>query len=272
MSSTKTVCGLALAAAAALAVTAAVQTGQTLGASRPVSNNVGPADAGPRPIVGGQDVTEPYSFMTSFQGRGGGHFCGATLVAKRWAVTAAHCLGDAPAQVRIGSLDTESGGEVREVVQQISHPDYGKTGKPTSDIALLKLDRDSTLASARVPRALPKRDVVVRLIGWGAVNAGGDQPDTLQQVDMNWLPRAECDGLTVGDLCIDDPDKPETSACFGDSGGPAVIKGKDGKWQLFGATSRWGGTGGDVCEGSSVYTSAVFFRPWIEKTIGSKLP
>jgi secreted trypsin-like serine protease len=265
MSSTKKICGVALAAVAALTVAGAVQTGPTLPGSAPVSNN------GPEPIVGGEDATKPYSYMASFQSSGG-HGCGATLIAKRWAVTAAHCAGGDLKQVRIGSLQTGSGGQVRKVIKQVSHPDYGKKGKPSSDIALLQLDKDSTLTPAKVPTKNPKQDVVVRLIGWGLLNVDGDEPDVLQQVDMSWLPNSKCKNVTVGDLCIDDPKKPETSACFGDSGGPALVKGADGKWQLFGATSRWGGTAGDVCEGTSVYTSTVYFRPWIEKTIGAKLP
>jgi secreted trypsin-like serine protease len=247
-------------AAAVLAVPAAAQ-------ARPA-----PVTEGPVAIVGGEDAPEAYSFMASFQSPGGDHFCGATLIAPTWAITAAHCADGDPAQVRIGSLSTDQGGEVRKVIKQIKHPDYDVDGKPTSDLALLQLDQPSTKTPAeRLPASSPV-GTTVRLIGWGRTSNDGPDPDTLQQVDMKRLKRSACENVTVGDLCLDDPARLETSACNGDSGGPAIVQGKDGVWRLLGATSRWGGTGGGNCVGSSVYTSVPYFHRWIDATIGDPLP
>ncbi|WP_245761848.1 trypsin-like serine protease [Saccharopolyspora shandongensis] len=78
-------------------------------------------------IVGGAESTQPYSFMVSLQydaPRPDGHRCGAVLIAPQWAVTAGHCANSPTGatagvprgwKVRVGSLDTTSGGEVTEI-------------------------------------------------------------------------------------------------------------------------------------------------------------
>lgn len=49
--------------------------------------------------------------------------------------------------------------------------------------------------------------------------------------------------------------------CIGDSGGPAYIE-KDGVNYFFGITSR----GSFSCDGTGVYTNAIYFKDWIEQT------
>ncbi len=245
-----------VATAALAASTATAATAQP-----PVERAVAADRSGdPDAIVGGEDATETYPWMVSYQS-GGGHNCGATLIAPQWAVTAAHCRSRSP-RARIGSLSTTDGGEVIRITRQIEQPDGG-------DLMLLKLASKSTQTPATIPAEESAVGAATRLIGWGATTPDGDSPDTLQQVDMLVFSDAQCAAEdAVDSICIDDEERGPKSACFGDSGGPAVVKVGDA-WQLIGATSGYGGTGGDVCNGSTVYTSTVYYRDWIESTVGT---
>jgi V8-like Glu-specific endopeptidase len=76
------------------------------------------------------------------------HFCGFTMIADNWAISAAHCFEDlatgiSPEPKRIHTLtlrDETSHKEVIEVKKTYSHPAYVQT-KLYADIALLKLGR-----------------------------------------------------------------------------------------------------------------------------------
>ena len=55
-------------------------------------------------IVGGQEVSPAgkYSFIASIQDTTGFHFCGGSIIARRFILTAAHCLvGESPSGVRV---------------------------------------------------------------------------------------------------------------------------------------------------------------------------
>ncbi len=90
-----------------------------------------------------------------------------------------------------------------------------------------------------------------------------DGPEHLQQLDTSILPDDACGGGTYY-LCINNVDG-WRGACYGDSGGPAVIR-TGTEWALVGATS--GGTG-KCGENPSFYTDLVHLRSWIESHAGT---
>ena len=113
-----------------------------------------------------------YPWMVSLVSSGGGHFCGGTLVASRYVVTAAHCLeGSLPSELAVvlGEHDTTvtgegSLGELSLAVAAIfSHENYDSFTLD-NDISLLELAEEVDINTytpacmAQVPRRLKIND------------------------------------------------------------------------------------------------------------------
>jgi hypothetical protein len=208
-------------------------------------------------IVGGHNATETYSFMASFQNLNGGHFCGAALIRPTWIVTAAHCVaGETPSgvQFRIGSTNRTSGGVVAKAKRFVNHG--------TADTSLVELTAPVALTPVSVRSSAPAGSPV-RIIGWGctASPACGPAPTILQETDTTILPDSQCNTGQY-ELCLSNAGG--KSACYGDSGGPALI-GTAGNWQIVGDTHG----GPSVC-GTDVFTYAELptIKSWIDSVAG----
>ncbi len=210
-------------------------------------------------IVGGSFVPSgsyPWTaaLLNSSQQQG----CGGSLVAPKWVVTAAHCTANWASFVRVGSVDRSSGGQVVRVIRRINHPNYGRG----SDIALLELETAVTgIAPVQMASADPAVGSATRLLGWGStVPQGNGGSQFLKQLDTSILARSSCSTAVVGDLCISGTST--ATACYGDSGGPALVNGA-----LVGATSRAGGNDPNCGPTNAVYTSVAYFRSWIDSYV-----
>merc|ERR1711964_77628 len=233
-------------------------------------------------IVGGKDVdyAGKWPWQASLQ-RHHSHGCGATLISRRWLVTAARCVGGSVNTLTIvlGMHDlyaTWPGTPTRYSIEQIIvHPNWGPS-KPSypNDIALIKLRQDADTNSqyiGTIALAEPYEHIEGNsncyITGWGnTVGGQNSQPRILQELKTRTWWDSECRQYHQNQgpwhICTNSYNG---GACNGDSGGPLVCN-ISGSWKLVGAASFVFGP--CITSYPSIYARVPHFRSWIKQTTG----
>lgn len=209
-------------------------------------------------IINGHDAKPgAWPWIASIQWNGFSHFCGATVLNRRWVLTAAHCTKALKEHnlhnfiVVVGAHDffvKEPSTQHRHIKRIIVHPLWDPPKVHQGDMALLELEHPINLNKRVNVPCMPEEGVYPEigkecvLAGWGSIVHPGNPTNLLQQTELPVVEGKNCvaNPLTV---CVGKgkgtgPDgKQWPNACRGDSGGPLVCQRKDGRWVFEGVAS-----------------------------------
>jgi len=200
-------------------------------------------------IVNGQEaVVGQFPWQASLK-QNGYHFCGGSLVASKYIVSAAHCHTTNKVFAQLGVVDLlDDAAYKREIVSFTKHPNYSSQTLDY-DYAVLEMKSDApknvdSVQPIEMAEAATNKQYSGTAItsGWG-YTYGFDHvtPNQLYYSTLPLVSQSTCNGIwghavTITDRIQCAGGDGQSTVCAGDSGGPLVIQ-ENGKNILIGITS-----------------------------------
>lgn len=228
-------------------------------------------------IVGGQLSTGVlHDYVVQLYWRGS-FACTATLINKRYVLSAAHCAPPTVSDTIIWfyTPELEDWWTPREVRRLIIHPKYDAWSTTIeNDIMFLVLKEDAPdtarYVSVNVLRDIPEPNAMTRAAGFGVTKEGGSTDMRLRQVDVPARSKSSCEKLEstyvhkehicASYVCGG------CDACQGDSGGPLFQFDTEGYVYQIGIVSY--GVGCARPRYPGVYTRLSTHEDWIHANTG----
>lgn len=184
-----------------------------------------------------------------------GGLCSGLVIAPRWVLSAAHCLGARSASIAVGANPDRVDRTLR-VSRILTHPRL--------DLMLLELSEDATVA---VPGLTPipiYPGALTGLVGRTAEAAGYGQTESGSMGARRFTAQPI---VSVSGEYVSIDGMGRRGVCFGDSGGPLMLR-EGGQVYVLGALSH----GDSSCVGVDNYTRVDQGRSWIEMHVGRMPP